>query len=142
MLDSTAIVHVLPQFETVITALEKRLRQQELSAVDQAALADAMIMAHRNLRLREVQELVPYSKVHINRLEKAGDFPRRIRLTPGRVVWPLIEIIAWVAERRAMQLPPISDQFPSAKIASVAVRPRRGRRLKNRGTTATATTST
>ena len=58
-------------------------------------------LPERSLRLPEVQQLVPYSKMHIDRLEKAGEFPRRIRLGAGRVVWKQSEILAWVESKRA-----------------------------------------
>lgn len=55
----------------------------------------------RCLRLPELQQLVPYSKVHLNRLEAAGGFPRRIKIGPGRVVWKLSEVMAWLDAKRA-----------------------------------------
>lgn len=55
----------------------------------------------RCLTFREVQQLAPYSRMHIDRLEKAGLFPRRIRLSPGRVVWRLSDIEAWLAAKLA-----------------------------------------
>jgi prophage regulatory protein len=55
----------------------------------------------RSLRLPEVQALVPYSKMHIDRLEKAGAFPRRIKIGAGRVIWKQSEIIAWLENKRA-----------------------------------------
>jgi prophage regulatory protein len=58
-------------------------------------------LPERSLRLPEVQQLVPYSKMHIDRLEKAGEFPKRIKLGAGRVVWKQSEIIAWVESKRA-----------------------------------------
>jgi prophage regulatory protein len=60
-------------------------------------------LPERSLRLPEVQQLVPYSKMHIDRLEKAGEFPRRIKLGAGRVVWKQSEILAWVESKRAEQ---------------------------------------
>jgi predicted DNA-binding transcriptional regulator AlpA len=54
----------------------------------------------RCLRLPELQQLVPYSKVHLNRLEARGDFPKRIKLGAGRVVWKLSEIMAWLEAKR------------------------------------------
>ena len=49
--------------------------------------------------------LVPYSDMHIWRLEKAGIFPRRIRLGPNRVGWSLREVGSaddrrWLLRRR------------------------------------------
>jgi prophage regulatory protein len=57
-------------------------------------------LPERSLRLPEVQQLVPYSKMHIDRLEKAGSFPKRIRLGLGRVVWKQSEILQWLESKR------------------------------------------
>ena len=54
----------------------------------------------RSLRLPEVQQLVPYSSLHIDRLEKAGQFPRRIKIGLGRVVWLEKEIREWIESKR------------------------------------------
>ena len=58
-------------------------------------------LPERSLRLPEVQALVPYSKMHIDRLEKAGEFPRRIKIGAGRVIWKQSEIFAWLENKRA-----------------------------------------
>jgi len=51
----------------------------------------------RCIRLRELQQFVPYSKVHIYRLERSDPaFPKRIRIGPGRVVWRLSEVLAYL----------------------------------------------
>ena len=44
---------------------------------------------------KELRRLVPYSPSHISRLEKRGEFPRRIVLGPGRVAWSLMEVGEW-----------------------------------------------
>ena len=50
----------------------------------------------------ERRQLVPYSDMHIGRLEKAGKFPKRIKLNPnGRVGWSLHEVLAWIDARKA-----------------------------------------
>jgi prophage regulatory protein len=58
-------------------------------------------LPERSLRLTEVQQLVPYSKMHIDRLEKDGRFPKRIRLGAGRVVWLQSEVMTWLQSKRA-----------------------------------------
>ncbi|WP_084029845.1 AlpA family phage regulatory protein [Bradyrhizobium sp. LMTR 3] len=43
---------------------------------------------------------VRYSRQHLDRLEKAGQFPRRVKLTPnGRVGWVQSEIHDWLKDR-------------------------------------------
>jgi len=48
---------------------------------------------------RELTRLVKYSPQHIARLEKAGQFPKRIRLGQNRVAWLLSEIEEWIEIR-------------------------------------------
>lgn len=46
---------------------------------------------------------VPYSFVHIQRLEHAGAFPKRIKLGECRVAWLAEEVEEWIAERVALR---------------------------------------
>jgi prophage regulatory protein len=43
---------------------------------------------------------IPYCSQHIARLEKAGEFPLRIKLGRCRVAWYCWEIEAWIASHR------------------------------------------
>jgi prophage regulatory protein len=52
----------------------------------------------RRSRLKEVVGIAPSS---IDRMEAAGEFPRRRRFTVGIVGWSGEEITAWVQERVA-----------------------------------------
>jgi len=53
----------------------------------------------RILSKREVRRLVLYSPQHISRLEKAGKFPKRVKLGPSRVGWVESEVLEWLEER-------------------------------------------
>ena len=55
----------------------------------------------RIISAKERRRLVPYSDMHIWRLERDGRFPRRIRLGARRVGWSLIEISEWIEARKA-----------------------------------------
>ena len=55
----------------------------------------------RIVRRKELRHLVGYSPAHIDRLEKAGQFPKRVELGPGAVGWIEDEIQAWIEERVA-----------------------------------------
>jgi prophage regulatory protein len=57
----------------------------------------------RLLTWRQLKDLVglPFSREHVWRLEAANKFPRRIYLSPQKVVWYEDEILAWLAERDA-----------------------------------------
>ncbi len=53
----------------------------------------------RLLTKQEVRDRVCYSPQHIARLEKVGQFPKRVQLGPNRVGWVEEEIEAWIMER-------------------------------------------
>ena len=53
----------------------------------------------RLLSKRQVREKVLYSPQHIQRLETAGKFPKRVRLGQGRVGWVESEIEEWLAAK-------------------------------------------
>ncbi len=55
----------------------------------------------RVLRKREVVRKVGYSGMHISRLEKAGQFPKRIQLGPNSVGWIEAELDAWIEAKVA-----------------------------------------
>lgn len=49
---------------------------------------------------KELYARIPYSAVHIWRLEQKGEFPRRVRLGPNRIAWVEAEIVEWLTSRR------------------------------------------
>jgi prophage regulatory protein len=53
-------------------------------------------MTDRLLKLPEVIQVTGLSKSGIARKEKAGEFPRRIKLGARSVAWSETEINAWV----------------------------------------------
>ena len=55
----------------------------------------------RIVSAKERRTMVPYSDMHIWRLERENKFPRRIRLGEARVGWSFQEIQAWIAARKA-----------------------------------------
>jgi prophage regulatory protein len=50
-------------------------------------------MAMRLLSKKQVREMVLDSPAHIQRLEVAGRFPKRVRLGQGRVGWVESEVL-------------------------------------------------
>ena len=57
----------------------------------------------RILSKRQVKELVLYSPQHIARLEKVGQFPKRVQLGPNRVGWVESEVLEWLEQRLAQR---------------------------------------
>lgn len=53
----------------------------------------------RYLRFPAVKARVSFSRMHIDRLEKAGKFPKRVRIGERTVAWVEQEINAWVEAR-------------------------------------------
>ena len=51
------------------------------------------------LSKKEVRGLVLYSPAHIARLERDGDFPKRVHLGPNRVGWIESEVLDWLQIR-------------------------------------------
>ena len=51
------------------------------------------------IRRAELQRVVPFSMVHIWRLEQKGEFPKRIQLGPNSVGWYADEVAAWCESR-------------------------------------------
>lgn len=54
----------------------------------------------RLLTGQELQALIPYSRTHIHRLEKAGCFPPRVQIGPNRVAWSQKEVERWIEDRK------------------------------------------
>jgi prophage regulatory protein len=53
------------------------------------------------LRLEAVIERTGLSRATLWRLEKEGQFPKRRRLSPGRVAWLREEVDTWIQSRPA-----------------------------------------
>ena len=49
----------------------------------------------------ELRTMVPYTRQHVLKLEKAGRFPRRLSVGANRIGWLLSEIEAWIEDRIA-----------------------------------------
>jgi prophage regulatory protein len=69
-------------------------------------------MRKRALVFNELQSVkgIPYTRQHILRMEKRGEFPQHFELSPKRIAWLESEIDEWidarVAESRANTIPP------------------------------------
>ena len=55
---------------------------------------------NRLINRKELRRLVPYSDSQIYRMEKAGRFPKRIRIGPGRVAWSYADVSEWIECKR------------------------------------------
>ncbi len=57
----------------------------------------------RILSKKALKELVLYSPQHVARLEKAGQFPKRVQLGLNRVGWVESEVLDWLNQRLALR---------------------------------------
>lgn len=64
-------------------------------------------MSTRILRFKQLRERVPFSRMHIDRLEKSGKFPKRVRIGENSVGWVESEIEAWIRARMAERGQPL-----------------------------------
>lgn len=58
-------------------------------------------MTEKIVSFKALKDRVPFSRAHIIRLEKAGLFPRRVKLGECRVGWVQAEVDAWIESRIA-----------------------------------------
>jgi len=56
-------------------------------------------MADKLLTAAQVVERIGFSRQHLSRLERRGQFPLRLQIGLGRVAWSEAEIAKWIAER-------------------------------------------
>jgi len=57
------------------------------------------------LNYKQLREMgITYSREHLHRLEAAGTFPRRVRLSPQKIAWFEHEILAWLNQRSTERL--------------------------------------
>ena len=83
------------------------MRRKGAGAEDSVEVAQAGVYgqppgagAARVLRAKEVVARTALSRVTLWRLERAGDFPMRRRLSPGTVGWIEAEVEDWIMSRR------------------------------------------
>jgi prophage regulatory protein len=50
----------------------------------------------RLLSLKQVREIIPFSPMQLYRLQKSGEFPRRIKIGKHRIAWRESDIQKWI----------------------------------------------
>jgi prophage regulatory protein len=54
----------------------------------------------RVLSQQAVLEKVPVSRTTLWRMERTGDFPKRMKISPNRIGWLETDVDAWLEERK------------------------------------------
>lgn len=60
----------------------------------------------RYIRRRDLVTKIGLSATTIYNLERSGDFPKHVLLTPRCAAWAEDEVDAWLEARKAAQIPP------------------------------------
>lgn len=82
-----------------MSRMELELPAQEISSQAlEASVADSPGL-HRMLTMKDLQEFVPYSARHIDRLVEKGEFPAPLYISPNRRIWLEPEVRAWQREK-------------------------------------------
>lgn len=55
------------------------------------------------IRFQAVKDLSGLSRSTVDRLEKAGQFPHRVLISPNAVAWHRFEVLNWIQSRRGRQ---------------------------------------
>ena len=71
------------------------------------------------LRFKDLQEKkgIPFTRIHINRLEKEGRFPKRVEFGLGTVAWVENEVDSWLQERLQKRETMTYDDLETVKAA-------------------------
>lgn len=96
--------HLAPQ-TAIVKPMGGSACERQDSAVPygpvQGDIGTSTSLSTRLITRAELRTIVPYTPQHILRLEKRGQFPRRVRVGANRVAWLLSEIEEWIAARAA-----------------------------------------
>ena len=77
----------------------------------------------RTIRRHELRLIVPLADTTIYEMEKRGEFPHRVNLTPRCVVWDLEEVETWLEQRRQTYLARRSKIARSPDVRQRKTRP-------------------
>ncbi len=86
--------------------------KQTARRVSRAASVDSAVAPKRFLRRPELTNKIGLSASSIFALERAGNFPKHILLTPRCAVWDEAQVEAWMAERQAASVAPAFVPVP------------------------------
>jgi prophage regulatory protein len=67
-------------------------------------MSQTLLPIDRIIGSKERRRIIPYSDMHVSRLEKVGAFPKRIKLGSRRVGWSLLEIEQWIKDRKTARV--------------------------------------
>jgi predicted DNA-binding transcriptional regulator AlpA len=83
-------------------------------------MADEVFVTYPELQNHGVPE---YSRKHLLDMQRRGQFPRAVQLSPNRVAWRLSEINRWFASRPVATAAARPDKRPSKDGHRVVAEP-------------------
>jgi len=83
-------------------------------------------LERRMIRRHELRQIVPLADTTIYEMEQRGEFPQRVALTPRCVVWDLVEVEAWVAQRLSKGSRSTVQRAPHPDVHKRKTRPVKG----------------
>jgi predicted DNA-binding transcriptional regulator AlpA len=83
-----------------VTPDTRVLQDAALQGIDRALEARTRTAGTRVLSLQSVLELIPVSRTTLWRMERAGQFPRRIQISSNRIGWLESDVEAWLEKRK------------------------------------------
>jgi prophage regulatory protein len=90
---------VQPAASTVdLAAVRASVRKAVVDAEVEKQVA-AQAAPDRLLRVKEVEKVAGLHRSSIWRLERQGDFPKRVQLTKKTVAWRASDVAAWIERR-------------------------------------------
>ncbi|MBR0798946.1 AlpA family phage regulatory protein [Bradyrhizobium jicamae] len=89
---------------------------------------EAAFPSDRVLTLPMVQQVVPYSPLHLRRMWEGGKFPKPFKLGVNRLAWMESTINKWVQDRIDEQAAPDPDQQERSAKGVRAAREARARK--------------
>jgi predicted DNA-binding transcriptional regulator AlpA len=81
------------------------------------------LLFKRTVHRPELRKIVPLANTTIYEMEQRGELPRRFFLTSGRVVWDLVEVEAWIEERRRASDAASIQRAPTPDVGKRKTRP-------------------
>ena len=80
---------------------EQRFKPNNAQSIESGTGASYAFTPIAILDEEKVHEMASLSRTTRWRMERRGDFPKRVRLSPGRVGWLKADIEAWISSRAA-----------------------------------------
>ncbi len=108
-IDFLYVIYLFTSVSDLQTTTQLLAKERNMTTIDKD-------YPDRLIDKRELKTLVGLSHQHILRLEKAGNFPRRIQIAENSVRWRLSDILNWIDVRS--KVTPVAHQKQKSPFTS------------------------